>query len=85
MGFLTRFLLAFISFWEFMLILRCLFSWVLNVHTSRAAQFVYMCTDPLVKPFQPVLRNISFLRTLPIDLSPLCAFIILQALQNLIY
>ena len=55
------------------------------MRSSRIVDFIYFFTDPLVQPFQALLRNIDFLRTMPIDFSPLFAFAILQVLQNLLY
>ena len=85
MRILSHFLLAALRFLEFALVLRCLFSWMPNLRGSRIVDFVYFITDPLVQPFQALLRNIDFLRTMPIDFSPLFAFAILQVLQNLLY
>ena len=85
MGFLTHILLAALRLLEFLLVLRCLFSWMPNLRSSRIVDFIYFCTDPLVLPFQALLRNFDFLRTMPIDFSPLFAFAILQVLQNLLY
>ena len=85
MGLLTHFLLAALRFLEFLLVLRCLFSWIPNMRSSRIVDFIYFFTDPLVQPFQALLHNIDFLRTMPIDFSPLFAFAILQVLQNLLY
>lgn len=77
-----HFFLIFINLLEFLLILRCLLSWLVNMHTSRLAQFVYFITDPLVEPFRMLLDHFDFLRSVPIDFSPLCAYMLLQVMQS---
>lgn len=84
MRFLSYFLWSLLNLLEFFLIVRCVFSWLPDLQRSRLGGFIYMVTDPLVMPFQSLLQNFDFLRTMPIDFSPLIAFMILQALQNLI-
>ena len=84
MGFLAYFLHMLISLLEFLLIARCVLSWLPDFQRSGIGDFIYTMTDPLVLPFQAVLGRFDFLRSMPFDFSPLFAYMVLQALQNLI-
>jgi YggT family protein len=82
MGFISYFLWSLLNLLEFFLIVRCVLSWLPDLQRSQIASFIYMMTDPLVMPFQALLQNFNFSRTIPIDFSPIFAFMVLQALQN---
>ena len=84
MGFLAYFLHTLISFLEFLLIARCVLSLIHDFQHSKVGDFIYTMTDPMVLPFQVLLDRFEFLRTMPIDFSPLFAYMVLQTLQNLI-
>jgi len=65
-----------------LVMLRCVISF-LPTYNSGFVDGIYNLTEPILKPIRDVLSQISFLRDLPLDLSPLVVFVILDVIINL--
>jgi YggT family protein len=68
----------FLSFIYWLILIRALISWVSPDPYNPIVQFLYRTTDPLLD------RIRRFLPPLPIDISPIIAFIIIYILKNFI-
>lgn len=67
---------------QWLLVFRALVSWFPQVQQSRIGELLYAVTEPMVAPCRNLLSRFSSLRTLPVDFSPLLAFMILLILQS---
>ncbi|MDO5547280.1 MAG: YggT family protein [Eubacteriales bacterium] len=69
---------------QMMLVIRALMSWFPQIQQSRAYDFVYTITEPLVQPFRVFLSRFESMRTSPIDFSSMLAFLVLCLIQELL-
>ncbi len=60
---------------NWLIIIRALISWVNPDPFNAVVQFLYRMTDPILMPIREVLRR--FLPNLPIDFSPIVAYILI--------
>ncbi len=63
------------------LILRVLISWIPHNPYHPIVQYLYMITDPFLKPFQKIIPPFKF----GIDFSPIFAFIAIAVLREIIF
>lgn len=70
---------------QWLLVFRALASWFPQIQQSRIGEILYNVTEPMVAPCRMLLSNIRALNTMPIDFSPLLAFVILSVLQRVLY
>ena len=68
----------FLSFLYWLILIRALVSWVNPDPYNPIVQFLYRTTEPLLE------RIRRFLPALPIDISPIIAFILIYILKNFI-
>lgn len=70
-----------IDFIVLLIFIRCLLSWVRVDPYNPLVKLLYQVTDPILKPFQAFTVRSG---GVGLDLSPLIAIFILQALRNLL-
>ncbi len=70
---------------EFLLFARAILSWFPQAQGSKLGTFLYEITEPIIMPFRALLGRFEFVRAMPIDISFLCAFLVLEMLQGLLY
>ena len=68
---------AVLTIFNWLIIIRVLISWVNPDPFNPLVQFLTKATDPVLEPLRRVIPSIGF-----IDISPLVALLILQALQH---
>ena len=66
-----------VTIWQFFFLVRAIMSWIPSAQGGRFAYIVHALTEPLMAPFRKLLSHIPALRRSPIDLSFLCALIVL--------
>ena len=76
---------AYIAHWFFnilrgALILRILLSWIPHNPDNPFIRLLYEVTDPLLAPFRRLIPRSS----IPIDLSPILAFFVLDLIRNFV-
>lgn len=70
---------------EFLLFARAILSWFPQAQGSKLGDFLYEITEPIIMPFRALLSRFEFVRTMPIDISFLCAFLVLEMIQGMLY
>ncbi|NCO37076.1 MAG: YggT family protein [Armatimonadetes bacterium CG_4_10_14_3_um_filter_66_18] len=70
-----------IDFVVLLIFIRCLLSWVRVDPYNSLVKLLYQVTDPILKPFQAFTVRSG---GVGLDLSPLIAIFLLQALRNLL-
>ena len=78
-GFLYQFLILLIQAFSLLILGRVLISWVDPTGGMRATQILHDLTEPILGPLRRVLPSIGM-----IDLSPIIAMLLLQALGRLV-
>ena len=68
---------------EVLIIIRCVLSFLPDWN-NRFTAFIFGVTEPILAPCRAILRQFDFLRMLPIDLSPILAFILLGILNRVL-
>lgn len=63
---------------ELLLVARAILSWFPQAHGSRLAEFLYVVTEPLILPFRNLLSRFDAIRMMPLDISFLCTFLVLE-------
>lgn len=66
---------------EFLLVARAILSWFPQTQGSKLYELLYDLTEPLIMPFRALLSRFAFMRTMPLDISFLCAFLVLEMIQ----
>ena len=75
-----------ISVLELMMLVRAVMSWFPQVQGSKLYQFVYMLTEPIIMPIQALLDKLfPSLRYFPLSISFLLAYMLLIALEMMLY
>ena len=69
-----------LRFFQIMLFVRAVLSWFPMNRGNRFTEFLEFCTEPLLLPVRKLLRNVSFLRQLPIDFSTIVVYLLLEIL-----
>jgi len=62
-----------------LIFLRVILSWFMQEESSALMRFLVQSTDPILKPIRRLLPRLGYL-----DLSPLIAIFLLEAIRNLI-
>lgn len=65
---------------EFLLFARAILSWFPQAQGSKLTEFLYMVTEPMILPFRNLLNRFNAVRMMPIDISFLCTFLVLEVL-----
>lgn len=79
---IAYFTIRLLNLLQWLLVFRALVSWFPQVQQSRIGELLYAVTEPMVAPCRNLLSRFSSLRTMPVDFSPLLAFMILLILQS---
>ncbi len=74
---LAQLLGAVFTIYTWVLIIRVLISWVSPDPFNPVVQFLMKATDPVLEPLRKVIPPLG-----PLDISPIVAVLILQALQH---
>lgn len=61
-----------------------LLSWVPPLYNSRIGYILNMLTEPIIAPSRKILYRFEFARSLPFDLSPIVAFLLLGIVSSII-
>lgn len=82
---IVRLLLSLVWLLQWMIVIRALMSWFPQVQQSRIYDFVYTLTEPIEQPFRTLCNRIDFLRSSPVDISPILAIVALGFVQRVLY
>ncbi len=74
-----------ITLLEYMLFFRAILSWIPQMRDGKLAQVLYQMTEPLLLPFRSLLSRIPAMRTFPVDISFLLAYICLIVIERFLY
>ncbi|KXZ39575.1 YggT family protein [Alkalithermobacter thermoalcaliphilus JW-YL-7 = DSM 7308] len=72
----------FVQFIEWMIFIRVIMSWIPTNRYSAFYNFVYNVTEPIMAPVRELTYR--FLRTGPIDLSPIIALFLIRLLYRVV-
>ena len=68
------------------MLLRAIFSWIDPEQSNRFSVFLYMVTEPIIMPIQALLDKLfPSLRYFPLSISFLLAYMLLIALEMMLY
>lgn len=67
-----------------LILVRAVISWVPQLIQSHVGRLIVALTEPVLAPVRGLLAHIPFTRRVPVDFSPIAAWIILGAVQWLI-
>ena len=74
-----------LSILEFLFLARAVISWFVQGSGSRIYEFLCLATEPLIQPFRNLLSRVAGLRNCPFDFAFLLAFLVLVALERVLY
>ena len=78
-----RFLIGWlIEVYSWILVIRCVLSWVRVDHYNPVVRLIYQLTDPVLKPFQSLTLRAG---AGGIDFSPIIVFMILRVIRQLLF
>ena len=69
---------------QVLIIIRCVLSFVPDWN-NRFTAFIFGVTEPILSPCRSILRQFDFFRMLPIDLSPILAFLLLGLANRVLW
>ncbi|MDR3552825.1 MAG: YggT family protein [Clostridia bacterium] len=67
-----------------LIVIRCVLSFFPQTLYSQGGKVIVAITEPLLAPCRKLLMRFDFARSLPVDLSPILAFLILSVISRLI-
>ncbi|MEA4921468.1 MAG: YggT family protein [Clostridiaceae bacterium] len=73
-----------LSLLQLAMLVRAIISWIPSLQGSTLHNILYQITEPIIMPFRKLLYNIPALRTFPLDLSFLAAYIVLNILMTIL-
>ena len=73
-----------LSVFDLILLIYCIAGFVIRDPFNKFMQALGVIVDPVLQPLRWLLDHISFLRTFPIDFSPLLAFMIIALIRSLL-
>lgn len=65
-----------------LIFVRALISWVPQLIQSHVGRLIVAVTEPVIAPVRHLLAHIPFTRQIPVDFSPIVAWIILWIVQQ---
>ncbi|MBE6915145.1 MAG: YggT family protein [Ruminococcaceae bacterium] len=83
--FLQRFAFTVIRMYEILLIVRAILSWLPLGISNPIVNFVYSLTEPVLAPVRNFLFRFQFFQSLPIDLSLLVVYILLDVVRSVLF
>ena len=81
---LQRFILAVLRIYELLFIVRAILSWIPPAQGSGFSYFLHSVTEPILAPIRAVLFKIPFFARLPIDMSLLVAYLLIDVLRAVV-
>ncbi|MCR4943382.1 MAG: YggT family protein [Clostridium sp.] len=82
MGLIPRLISSLVNVVEFLIMIECLLSWVLP-GSNEIMSIIRTITNPILEPFRQL--QYKFLGNIPVDISPIFAFMALELVRRLIY
>lgn len=79
-----RIVFAAVNIFEILLFVRAVLSWFPQVRASSLREFLFYTTEPLLSPVRKFIYRFEWAQRLPIDLSWIVVYILLQAALRLI-
>ena len=67
-----------ISAYQIIMFARAICSWFPRVRDTKFFRFLYIITEPLLSPIRELLNKLNWVRMLPIDLSFLALYLLLD-------
>ena len=74
----------FLTALELLMFLRAIMSWFFADESNKLYSFAISVTEPIIAPIRYLLEKFDFIRGLPIDISFIVTFILLNVIQNLL-
>lgn len=65
---------------DWLIIIRCFLSFIPMVYSIKIFRIIYEITEPILAPFRKLLFKSSFAKNIPIDFSPILAFLVIDYL-----
>jgi len=81
---ISSFVATLVRIVELLMLVRAIMSWVMPDRSSRLYQIVYGLTEPVIAPVRALVSRISFLQGLPIDMSFLITWLLLDLVLRLL-
>lgn len=81
-GMIANFINSLFRVMELAIIIECLLSWIVRDRNSGIMGVITSFTDPILKPFRIIQEKL--LGDIPIDMSPIFAFIVLDLLKPIV-
>ena len=75
---------AFLWLMNIAIAVRCVLSWFPGGEGSRIGRWFVAFTEPVLGPIRRLLMRFEFARSVPIDFSPIVAWLLLIILQRII-
>lgn len=66
---------------QWLLVFRAIISWFPQVQQSFVGELLYTVTEPMIAPFRGLLDRFESLRVMPLDFSPVLAFLVLELIK----
>lgn len=82
---LLRFVDTLLRIYELLFLVRAILSWIPPAQGSGFSYFLHSVTEPILAPIRTVLHKIPFLAGLPIDLSVLVAYLLIDVLRTIVF
>ncbi|MGO5095991.1 YggT family protein [Agathobaculum sp. LCP25S3_E8] len=70
---------------QFLFFARAIMSWFVQGSSSQIYELLCLVTEPIIQPFRSLLSRINALRSIPFDMAFLLAFLVLIALEQVLY
>lgn len=67
-----------------LIFVNAILSWFPGASTSKIGYFINMLTEPVISPIRKLMVKFKFLRSLPVDFSPMVAMLLLILLQQIL-
>ncbi len=85
LNFLVRSLASMlIQLLQTMMLVMALMSWVPQLRQSKIYYWIAMVVEPVIDPFRRLIYKIPGMETFPLDLSFLCAWLVLSLLGGML-
>lgn len=81
----VRAVFALIQLLNLLIFVRCILSFIPQTLYTKPGHLVVILTEPILAPCRKLLMRFEFARNLPLDFSPLLAWLLLGLLSRLVY
>ena len=79
-----QFAYSVLSILQLAMLVRALMSWIPSLQGSQLQGFLYQITEPIIMPVRRLLWKIPAVRSFPLDLSFLLAWVVLDTLMMML-